>query len=292
MNFNDTVGRSNKAKILNWFNDGKPKKKILIIQGRSGNGKTLLPTSLAETKGYELQTITPDNVDSKTLETINQSLSGKKLIIFDDFDTFHHTKREILYDAIKLSNYPIITTCTQWKYKGEIFGKSQYLRLNKPRTTEIYRYLQTKSSLPNTKLHNIASNADNVQQALNATLTGIPPERTHKPLSNKDKLTDLKKQRFNEPMTKDDVAIYFRDIKGYTDDDIKTMMSLSFYDYTTNQRFTPIDPDIINAIPTLPQTTFKRTPPKKKRNEKERIQKPKKVTKKKKPKQQGVDLYL
>lgn len=294
MNFNNIIGRRNREQILKWFNDGKPEKKILIIQGRSGNGKTLLPLSLAQTKGYEIQVITQDNIDSNTLKTINQSISNKKIILFDDFDDFHHSKREILYDAIKISNYPIIATCTRWAFKSEIFKKTQYMRLNKPRTSEIFKHLKTISSLPPSTLHNIASRSDNVQQSLNATLTGIPPEPTHKPLSNRDKLTDLQKQRFSEPMNKDDTTIYFHDIRGYSDADIKTMIAFSKLDYLTHQRFQEIDPMIVNAIPSLPQTTFKPTIPKKKHNQKERNQRPKKVTKKKKkkPKQQGVDLYF
>ena len=288
MNFNDTIGRSNKEEILTWFNKGKPKKKILIIQGRSGNGKTLLPTALAETLHYEIQTITPDNIDDSTLETINQSISKKKLVLFDDFDEFHHSKRSLLYDAIELSVFPIIVTCTKWKFKSEIFGKSQYMRMKRPRTSEILSLLQQQSNLSKDHLQDIAINSDNVLQAITATLSGFIPERTHQPLSNKDKLSDLKKQRFTDEMKKDDVRIYFDDISKYSLADINTMIAFSYFDYITHQRFVPVDLFFINSIPSLPKTTFKRKIVTKKKKEKKKKQQPKKPVKK----EEGLDLFF
>jgi hypothetical protein len=295
IDFNNVVGQKNREQILKWFNKDKPKKKLLIIQGRSGNGKTLLPLSLAKNKNYDVQIITPDNVDECTLSTINNSIKNKKLIIFDNFDEFHHTKRNILYDAVNISVYPIVANCTEWKFNPEIFKKSTYMRLHRPRTSEIVTYLKTISNLPESKLYDISLNSDNVLQAIHATITGKPPERTHHALSNNDKLRDLQKQNLNEPITNENIRFLFDSIAGYSDADINTMIAFSYFDYIIHQRHQKVDPVIVNSISSLPKTFFK-VRIRKKHNSREHHKKPKKPIKKrqkkKDSKQRNLDKYF
>ena len=295
MNFNTMIGQRNKQKILNWFNDGKPKRNILIIQGRSGNGKTSLITSLAHTINLELQVVEPDFEDtSSVLRTINTSLTNHKIILVDDFDTFHASKRNILYSIINISIYPVVVTCTKWKFKGSIFGKAQYLRLQRPLSSEIKRLLR-RHNIDRDIAHDISENANSVAEALQSSVTGFLPQRKTIALSNKDKLQMLKQRNATESIEKPNINFYYWSIRGYDDDAVKTLIEFSYYDYLNHQRYQKIPPFILNNMSApIENITLKPRPPKrtKKTEKKKKTKKKVKQPEKKKPKVSGLDQFL
>lgn len=291
MNFNETIGNANKSNILRWFNKGKPEKNVLIIQGNSGNGKTLLPTLLADIYNHELQLVTPDTINNDTALSFNQSTSGKKLILFDSFDEVKPSDRSVLYDAISLSVFPIIVTITEWVLKPEIFKHSTYMRMRKPLSTELIPLLKKNNplSLPLSTIEDIATQSNNIMQALNAMQNGIIPTRTPKPLITKERLSSLQQRKFSEPITIDNVHYYYNTIQGYNNESIQTMIHFSTFDYLTKTQYQTIDPLIINNIVSLNKTIIK--PYQKKFNPKPQP-KPNPKPKQEKNKQVGIDLYF
>ena len=300
MKFDDITGRRNKQKVLEWFNNGKPKRKILILQGVSGNGKTLLIRSLAESIGYELQEITSD-YDNKDniIKSINTSIYGKKIILVDDFDTFNVKSRDILYNIIDISIFPVVVTCTHWKFKGSIFGKSQYLRIVRPLTSEIVDLLHNKN-LPEQTVNEIAKNCNSVAEALQASITGVIPEKKDVALSNSDKLLLLSQRRLTERIEKPNVNFYFWSIHGYDKDAVKVMAEFAYYDYLCHSRFARIDPWIVNHMEapiekvTLKKRNVYKKPvaPSNTQNKKKATKKVKIQTNKKDNGDNGLDRFL
>ena len=267
MSFDDIIGRKNKENILCWYNNGKPKRKILILQGRSGNGKTTTIIEMAKSLCVELQIVTPDYEDrSNVLKAVNTSLSPFKLILVDDFDSFNANKKKILYEIIDISQFPIVVTCREWKFRGDIFGKAQYFRFSRPSSNEIYELLTEKTDISPKKAEKIAKNANSVMEALQSAVTGFIPSYSRVALSNNDKLKMMKERNACESIEKPNINFYFWAIRGYTNDAINTMIEFSYYDYICHQRFEKIEPWVLNRMTQkIENVTLISRPPKKKK---------------------------
>jgi len=290
MKFDTLIGRQNKRSILEWFNNGKPKKKVAIIQGTSGNGKTSLIRALAHDTGCELHEVFLDEDKNNILKAINTSISGYKIVLIDDFDTYNARHRDTLYYILSIIIYPVVITCTEWKFKPIVFGKSQYIRFVRPRTSEIEDLLSNKN-LPDQLVEEIAKNANSVAEALNCTISREIPERKDVALSNNDKLSLLSQRRLNERIEKPNINFYYWSIRGYNDDTFKVLNEFAYYDYICHQRFARIDPWIVNNMeaPIENITIKQRRPHKKKKELKPLPKKPKKTPQKK---VDGLDAFL
>jgi len=253
MKFKEALNINAKSKIATWYNDYKDDKhkKFLVLIGNSGNGKTFLPTLLAEEAGIGIFLVEPENVSTSddinnVIKGINSSF-GDRLILVDDFHLFKKNIRKKLQDIAKISIYPVIYTSAIWCFDSNFLKGATIVKLQKPLTSEL-RGLLIKLGADYDLAEKIAKNSKSIRSAIMSLQNKSVNELTKEMQTTYSKLQDLRKRKFDENINRSSIKWIFESIRGYGSSSLQLMLELAEYDYKIMAQFQEIDPFIVNNM--------------------------------------------
>lgn len=253
-NKTNIVGSITEKKLKKWiesyFDPKKKAKKFAVLYGKTGTGKTYIPTQLADHFDLDLFHITPDDLTSKSdvnniYKSLNSSFS-ERLILIDDVGETKYVKDILKFHEI--SKYPVIYTSSKWVFNSSVFSKGVYVRLDNFSRGELYSFLQEKnSSLSKSEIKEIASKAKSIRRAVLAVEYDCPNDMqvdsrpTFKDLIRQVQLRDLR-----IPIDRSNINFLFRSIKGYSKNSLSAMDVFSKYEYRIRCKFEKVDPLEVN----------------------------------------------
>ena len=227
--FADIKGQNEAIQKIKNFMQKFPQKKVLILQGPSGTGKTSLAYALAsETKSEILEINASDLRNSEQIKTIighasqQQSLFGnRKILLVDEIDGITKNDTGGLSEIIRIiqtTNFPIIITANNiWDRKfNELRRNSELLQIKELNYNTIFEIIKEISEKENFSLSenllkslSIKSKGD-VRAAINDLQT-ISIETSHEDIHERDKEIDIfntLKQIFQKLPTKETLFLY------------------------------------------------------------------------------------
>jgi len=229
-----------------------------ILSGISGNGKSFLPTLLANSFKVELFQITP--LDITSMEDVNEviksinttTLTGGryKLVLIDDIDEYQVGYRTRLMEIAELSNHPVIFTCKKYVFlhEPEFTKNALRIKLNKPLTRELLNYLKTISRLDIHILDNIARQSKSVRSAILALYSHSPNSLINPIETGYLLFKTINKRQLTQVLNRRNIKYIFDAIRGYDEDALKVMERFAEFDYRIRARFEDIEPFFVNKM--------------------------------------------
>jgi hypothetical protein len=242
------LGNFNTVKALSdwldgWYHSANHKPPYALLYGQSGNGKTFLIKLLADTFDVDLHIIDADNIREKedmdlVVKSLNLTkLNGKesKLVLVENYDEILYKGQ--LFDFYKICDYPIIyTTCKYPKTDVEFKNGGLYLKLEKPRTSQLVELMQIRCQklgiqVDESKLEQIAKKSVSVRAALNSCFTLLSNESLEAYVSIYEKIKSLSNRGLSQDIQYPDLISFYRALQGYGEDEFLIRLRFCWFDF-------------------------------------------------------------
>lgn len=252
MKLDDFIGNDKTiTDITSWLNDyfdKKTKYRYCIVYGPSGCGKTVLGEILAKEYNIGLLHITPIDINSgndmndfdKSVNISSLDGSKYKLILIDDIKEFRQPYRNKLCNIgiNGTSNNPIIyTTDNLSSFTLPEFTKNGLrLKLLRPITSEIYKYLKTlDSNIPDDILMKISKESQSVRSAVLSLYNSSVNELVHPTQTVRQRLSSIGNRKLRDNL---DIVMNWHvidSIRGYDSNALKVMNRFADFDWRLNK---------------------------------------------------------
>lgn len=277
------IGNEETVKIIGdwlsaYYNNPKNvSNKYAIIFGNSGNGKTFLVSILAKLYRVELFYITPDDVTNEldanniyksiNLKTLDNTTN--KLILIDDVDEITESSfKELMFSVPKMSIYPVIYTSKSYYLQKEFIDgslkkivldnkghvkKTELLKVVKPLTSILEEYLKRKAERIGVKvsdevLHDIALNSKSVRSAELSLYNQVVNDVLNPEKTKYELLKSISARKLQEPLTRENINMIFKSIKGYDENALRVMLKFAEFEYRIRVKNEDIDPLFVNEM--------------------------------------------
>jgi DNA polymerase III delta prime subunit len=158
--------RKNVLSILKWlkdFKEGKTDKQVMIINGESGLGKSLIGKLSLQESGYRVNNINLNNIVElgKLYERIEVSMTSRNIftmvykqspisLMIDDIDNIHvNTNRNFIVEFTNIlkslkTDIPVICTCKYHSLKklSSLGNVCNIIELKKPSNSELIKFIK------------------------------------------------------------------------------------------------------------------------------------------------------